>query len=122
MAAGSFLVSGAVLRDLLGLPSGVEVESVVVEVSCEAIKPGHDIAPTFHTVGGRMRLKSWNQTRRPKGRPLSPIERDLLQQQVDTLSKSLAFNRSIHRSYDREFSASAARDTVQVRLPKRYAR
>lgn len=122
MAAGSFLVSGAVLRDLLGLPSGVEVESVVVEVSCEAIKPGHDIAPTFHTVGGRMRLKSWNQKPLPKGRPLSPVERDLLQQQVDTLSKSLAFNRSIHRSYDREFSASASRDAVQVRLPKRFTR
>lgn len=122
MASASFTVSGAVLRDLLGLPSGAQVESVEVEVSCPAIKPGHDIAPSFHTIGGRMRLRSWNQTRRPKGRPLSPAERDLLQQQVSDLSKSLTFASNINRNYAREFSASAARDTTQIRLPKRYAR
>lgn len=122
MASASFTVSGAVLRDLLGLPSGAQVESVEVEVSCPAIKPGHDIAPMFHTIGGRMRLRSWNQTRRPKGRPLSLAERDVLQQQVSALSKSLAFASSVNRNYAREFATYDKKAPVTACLPKRYAR
>lgn len=123
MAAATFLIDGAVLRDLLGLPAGTEVDSVVLEVSHPKIKPGHSIAPTFRTVAGRQRLHSWGQTPLPKGRPLSKAERVFLQQQIDTLSKHLTLARNIDRDYSDAFSdPSGGTAWVKAKLPARYLR
>lgn len=120
MAAASLTIAGAVLRDLLGLPADTKVEDVYVEVAHPDIPDGCDIAPTFTKVRGQQRLKAWNATARPAGKPLTAAERQMMIALTAKLTERLRVAANLTRDYSQFGADPSGGTTVGISVPKRY--